>query len=180
MRTRRLLAIAAAALVLLSSGPTPAQPRRGSRDEAIQVCSSEMSRRFGGAPVRVEQVHRVSRRGNRLSVWARMRAQRVGNDIRRDVDCAVDFSGRRPRIASFSTNRDSTSGGGWGSGGSDERARRICWREAQSAGYPVSRVLSVQPPDRRGGRWVILRSGANNEVHCLYRNGVRDLRYRRR
>lgn len=174
---RLLLLVLAAGAVLLP--PAPAEARRGTRDEAIQVCSREMSRRFGGASVRVERVHRVSRRGDRLSVWARMQVRRVGNDVRRDVDCAVDFSRNRPRVVSFSVDRDPTSGGGWGSGGSDERARRICWREAQAAGWPVRGVVDVRPADR-GGRWVILRSGVNNEVQCLYRNGVRDMRYRRR
>jgi hypothetical protein len=174
---RSFLLLAALVLVLL---PSPAEARRGTRDEAIRSCSREMSRRFGGADVRVEQVHRVSRRGDRLSVHARMRARRLGSDVRRDVDCAVDFSGRHPRVVAFSTDRDFL-GGGWGrpGGGSDERASRICWREAQSVGYPVSRVLSVRPADR-GGRVVVLRAGHNDEVHCLYRNGVRDLRYRRR
>lgn len=177
-RARGGLLFALAATVLLLA-PGPAQARRGTRSEAIEICRHELSRRFGGANVRVEQVNRVSRRGDRLSVWARMRVRRPGNDARRDVDCAVDFARSRPRIVSFSVDRDATTGGGWGDGGSDQRARRICWREAQSAGFPVSRVLSVRPADR-GGRLVILRSGVNNEVHCLYRNGVRDLRYRRR
>jgi hypothetical protein len=176
---RGLFMAFATASVVAMPATTPAQQRRGTRDEAIRICSNEMSRRFGGARVRVERVHRVSRRGDRLSVHARMRAERFGNDVTRDVDCAVDFS-RRPRVVSFSTDRGSQ-GGGWGQpgGGSNERASRICWREAQAAGFPVRSVLSVRPADRNG-RLVILRSGHNNEVHCLYRNGVRDLRYRRR
>lgn len=176
----RLLPIAVAALLL---APSVAEARFGTREEAIELCRREMSSRFGRADVRVEQVHRVSRRGDRLSVHARMRVRRVGNDIRRDVDCAVEFSGRRARVVAFSTDRDAWGGGwgsgGWGGGGGDERAARICWREAQSVGYPVNRVLSVRPAER-GGSVVVLRSGHNDEVHCLYRNGVRDLRYRRR
>lgn len=175
---RLLFAIAALALAL---APAPADARMGTREEAIRICSREMSSRFGGAQVRVEQVHRVSRRGDRLSVHARMRVLRRGNDVRRDVDCAVDFSGRRARVVAFSVDRDAW-GGGWGSSGggdSDQRASRICWREAQAAGYPIRSVLSVRPAER-GGRIVLLRSGVNNEVQCLYRNGVRDLRYRRR
>jgi len=180
VRRRLLVALAAATALVLPPDPAPAQPGRGTRDEAIEICSREMSRRFGGAPVRVERVRRVTRRGDRLSVEARMRAERRGRDVTHEVDCAVDFSGRRPRIASFSLERDAVTGGGWGGGdGGDERARRICWREARSAGFPVSRVLSVRPAER-GGRLVVMRSGVNNEVHCLYRNGVRDLRYRRR
>lgn len=158
----------------------PADARRGTRSEAIDLCAREMSRRFGNARVEVEQVRRVTRRGDRLSVEARMRARRTGTDVRREVDCAVDFS-RRPRVVSFSSGRDPLTGGGWGQpgGGSDERATRLCWREAQSVGYPVRSVVGVRPADR-GGRWVVLRAGVNDEVHCLYRNGVRDLRYRRR
>ncbi len=159
----------------------PADARRGTRSEAIDLCAGEMSRRFGNARVQVEQVRRVTRRGDRLSVEARMRARRPGGDVRREVDCAVDFSRRHPRVVSFSSGRDPVTGGGWGppGGESDDRARRLCWREAQSAGYPVRSVLGVRPADR-GGRLVVLRAGVNDEVHCLYRNGVRDLRYRRR
>jgi hypothetical protein len=171
------MALAAAAVGL---SPASAAARQGTRDEAIRICSRELGSRFGGAPVRVEQVHRVSRRGDRLSVHARMRVARRGSDVRRDVDCAVDFSRKRPRVVAFSTDRDSW-GGGWGGagGGGDDRAARICWREAQAAGYPIRSVLSVRPVER-GGRTVLLRSGVNNEVLCLYNNGVRDLRYRRR
>jgi hypothetical protein len=173
-----LLVLVTAAMMLPA---LPAEARRGTRGEAISICSEEMSRRFGNAPVQVERVDRVTRRGDRLSVEARMRARRMGSDVRRDVDCAVDFSGRRGRIVSFSSSRNPTTGGGWGhpEGGDDQRASRICWREAQSVGYRVSRVLSVRPAER-GGRIVVLRAGKNDEVHCLYRNGVRDLRYRRR
>lgn len=159
----------------------PADARRGTRGEAIDLCTQEMSRRFGGARVQVENVRRVTRRGDRLSVEARMRVRRPGSDVRREVDCAVDFSRRHPRVVSFSSGHNPITGGGWArpDGGSDERASRLCWREAQSVGYPVRRVLAVRPADR-GGRVVILRAGVNDEVHCLYRNGVRDLRYRRR
>lgn len=177
MRRPTLLALAALAVAL---PPAPAEARNGTRDEAIRICSRELGSRFGGAPVRVEEVRRVSRRGDRLSVYANMRVLRRGNDVRRDVDCAVDFSRNRPRVVAFSTDRDSWGGGWGGSGGSgDDRAARICWREAQAAGYPIRSVLSVRPVER-GGRMVLLRSGVNNEVMCLYRNGVRDLRYRRR
>jgi len=159
----------------------PADARRGTRGEAIDICTQEMSRRFGNSRVQVEQVRRVTRRGDRLSVEARMRARRPGSDVRREVDCAVDFSRSRPRIVSFSSGRNPTTGGGWAQpgGGSDERASRLCWREAQSVGYPVRSVLGVRPAER-GGRLVILRAGVNDEVHCLYRDGIRDLRYRRR
>lgn len=159
----------------------PADARHGTRGEAIDLCAREMSRRFANARVKVEQVRRVTRRGDRLSVEARMRARRPGTDVRREVDCAVDFSRRHARVVSFSSRRDPVTGGGWGQpgGGSDERASRLCWREAQSVGYPVRNVLAVRPADR-GGRLVILRAGVNDEVHCLYRNGIRDLRYRRR
>jgi len=107
----------------------PADARRGTRSEAIDLCAQEMSRRFGNARVQVEQVRRVTRRGDRLSVEARMRARRTGTDVRREVDCAVDFS-RRPRVVSFSSGRDPVTGGGWGpaDGGSDDRARRLCCR----------------------------------------------------
>jgi|SRR5690606_19231770 len=174
---RTSLALAAAALVL---APLPAGAKRGTRDEAISICARELSGRFGGARTRVEQVHRVSRRGDRLSVHARMRVDRRGSDLRRDVDCAVDFGGRRPRVVAFSTDRNSW-GQGWGrpDTGDDQRASRICWREAEASGWPIRNVLAVRPAER-GGRLVVLRSGVNNEVHCLYRNGVRDLRYRRR
>ena len=170
--------LAGAALLL---APAPAEARRGSRSEAIQVCAQEMSRRFGNAPIQVEEVRRVTRRGDRLSVEARMRVQRVGiRPIVREVDCAVDFSARRPRLLAFSVDRDATTGGGWGQGsGTDQRAARIWWREAEAVGYPVRAVLGVRPADRNG-RAVVLRAGRNDEVHCLYRNGVRDLRYRRR
>ena len=50
---------------------------------------------------------------------------------------------------------------------------------AKASGWPIRSVLSVRPA-QGGGRLVLLRSGVNNEVQCLYRNGVRDLRYRRR
>jgi len=176
---RRLVLLALVAAIL--APPAFAATRRGTRAEAIQACAREMSRRFDGASVQVEQVRRVTRRGDRLSVEARMRARRVGRDVSREVDCAVDFSGRRPRIAAFSVGRDPTTGGGWGgqSDSGDARAARICWREAQAAGYPIRSVLSVRSADR-GGRLVVLRSGVNNEVQCLYRNGVRGLHYRRR
>jgi hypothetical protein len=175
---RHLVLALAAAAVLLPPEPAAAQ-RRGSRDEAIALCAREMSSRFGGGRVQVEDVRRVSRRGNRLSVEARMRVRRPGNDVVREVDCAVDFGGRN-RVVAFSVSRDSTSGGGWGwGGGSDERATRRCWREAEAAGYPVRRVLSVRPV-QGGGSLVVLGVHQNNEVHCLYRNGVRDLRLRRR
>ena len=162
------------ALVLL---PAVGEARSGSRDEAIAMCREEMSRRFGGADVRVEEVYRASRRGDRVSVHARMRVRRVGNDLRRDVDCAVDFGRGWPRVVAFSTDRDAW--GGSGEGG-DPRAARICWREAQSVGYPVKRVLGTRPAEG-GGTLVVLRAGHNDEVHCLHhRGGVRDLRYRRR
>lgn len=174
---RTLLPLAALIFIL---APAPAGADRGNREEAVQMCRRELSNRFGGAETRVEEVHRVSRRGDRLSVHARMRVRRPGNDVRRNVDCAVDFSGRRPRVVAFSTDRDAL-GGGWGkpSGGSDERAARICWREADAAGYRVRQVLSVQPAGR-GGQLVTMHVGHNDRVECLYRNGVRDLRYRRR
>ena len=177
-RSRALLLVVGLGLLLPAF---PAEARRGTRGEAIDICTQEMSRRFGNSRVQVEQVRRVTRRGDRLSVEARMRARRPGTDVRREVDCAVDFSRRHPRIVSFSSGRNPITGGGWAQpdGGSDERASRLCWREAQSVGYPVRRVLAVRPADR-GGRVVILRAGVNDEVHCLYRNGIRDLRYRRR
>ncbi len=176
--SRRLLVLVAAAMLL---PVLPAEARRGTRGEAISICAQEMSRRFGNASVQVERLDRVTRRGARLSVEARMRVRRLGSDVRRDVDCAVDFSGRHGRVVSFSSSRNPTTGGGWGhpAGGDDQRASRICWREAQSVGYRVSRVLSVRPAER-GGRIVVLRAGKNDEVHCVYRKGVRDLRYRRR
>lgn len=174
---RALLSLAA---LLIAVAPAPAEARRGDRDDAIQICRREMSDRFGGAEVRVEEVHRASRRGDRISVHARMRVRRVGSDVRRDVDCAVDFSARRPRVVAFSTDRDSW-GHGWGrpDAGDDQRAARICWREADAAGYRIRQVLSVQPA-ARGGRLVVLHAGRNDRVECLYRKGVRDLRYRRR
>lgn len=173
-----LLLVASAAVLL----PAPAaEARRGTRGEAVELCSRELSRRFGNAPVQVSRVHRVTRRGDRLSVEAQMRVRRFGRDTSREVDCAVDFGGRFGRIVAFSVDRDPTSGGGWGwpGGGSDERATRVCWREAEAVGYRVNRVLAVRPAER-GGTVVVLRAGHNDEVHCLYRNGVRDLRHRKR
>ena len=177
-RSRALLLVVALGLLLPAF---PAEAKRGARGEAIDLCAREMSSRFGNARVEVEQVRRVTRRGDRLSVEARMRARRPGTDVRREVDCAVDFSRRRPRVVSFSSGRNPITGSGWArpDGGSDERASRLCWREAQSVGYRVRSVLGVRPAER-GGRVVVLRAGVNDEVHCLYRNGVRDLRYRRR
>lgn len=175
----RILLLLVAVGVLLPA--LPADARRGTRDAAIDLCTREMSRRFGNAAVRIERKPRVTRRGDRLSVEAQMRARRFGGDVTRDVDCAVDFSGRQARVVAFSSSRDATTGSGWGrpGGGDDERAARMCWREAQSVGYPVRAVLGIRPRDR-GARLVVLRAGVNNEVHCLYRNGVRDMRYHRR
>lgn len=177
-RNRVLLLLVTVGMLLPA---LPADARRGTREVAIDLCTREMSRRFGNAAVRMESKPRVTRRGDRLSVEARMRARRFGGDITRDVDCAVDFSGRQARVVSFSSSRDATTGRGWGrpGGGDDQRAARMCWREAQSVGYPVRAVLGIRPADR-GARLVVLRAGVNNEVHCLYRKGVRDLRLRRR
>jgi len=176
--SRTLLALAAAALVL---APLPVDARRGTRDEAIAACARALSSRFDGARTRVEEVHRVSRRGDRLSVYARMRVDRRGRDLVRDVDCAVDFGSGRPRVVALSADRDAW-GRGWGHAGGDgdERAARICWREAEASGWRIRNVLSVRRADH-DGRLVVLGVGHNDEVHCLYRNGgVRDLRYRRR
>ncbi|MEB2346192.1 MAG: hypothetical protein OZ948_15815 [Deltaproteobacteria bacterium] len=178
---RRLLLLALAGFVLVPPQPAAANGRKGNRDEAIRICAHEMSDRFGGGRVTVEEVHRVSRRGSRLAVYARMRVSRPGRDVTRDVDCAVEFSGSN-RVVAFSVDRDYTSGGGWGwgdEGGGRERASRLCWREAESVGYPVRRILGVQPAER-GGWLVAMAVGHNDQVRCWYRNGVRGLSYDRR
>jgi hypothetical protein len=181
VRRRGALLLALAAAVLLHPGPGGADKKRGrgTREQAVTLCAREMSDRFGGFRVQVLDVHRVTRRGDRLSVEARMRVLRPGRDVTREVDCAVDFGGRN-RVVAFSVDRDFTSGGGWGGGdGGEQRAARLCWREAAAVGYDVRRLLGVRAL-QGGGRLVVLGAGHNDEVHCLYRNGVRDLRYRRR
>src|SRR5690606_17205953 len=97
----------------------------------------------------------------------------------REVDCAVDF-GKRKRVVAFSVDRGFR-GGGWGGWGADgqQRAARLCWRESEALGYDVKRVLAVRA-EGVGGRLVVLRAGHDDEVHCVYRHGVRDIRYRKR
>lgn len=186
MRTGRqrgfLAAAGAVALAaILAGSPVEAAPQaRGDspssrKQQAIEMCSRELDRREGGKGVYVERLIRNDHRDDKVHLDAYMRVRREGTDRQRRVDCVVNFSGNN-RITHFEV--DGSDGGGSGSGGGDS-ASRACWSAAEQAGYKVSKVIDTARVEG-WGRAILMRSGVNDEVLCLYGSSVRGIYYRRR